>query len=174
MTDRHETNLVEAVDDFLPLKFHRILFRLMDDWIWRNSTAKQVDYLGFLMDTKNTNLVEAVDDFLRLKFHRILFRCLSVWRTTGFDETRQEANPQRPPPSLWVFFVATRNPRESPCLAETSSLQPLNRFLQNLTGKESSASFTNFLFWCRSVATRTSALFVSIGNTRWPPWPLIG
>ena len=44
----------------------------------------------------------------------------------------------------------------------TSSLKPLNRIQQNLTGSKISTPSTKFEF------------FGAIWKTRWPPWPLIG
>ena len=54
-------------------------------------------------------------------------------------------------PSLWLAETFS-----------TSSLKPLNRIRQNLTGSKISTSFTKSVFFCL------------IGKKRWPPWPMIG
>ena len=83
-----------------------------------------------------------------------------------FDETWQEARSQRPLPSLCFWgWSEKQDGRPGLWLAETfstSSLKPLNRMEQNLTGSKISMSSTKFMF------------FGPIGKTRWPPWPLIG
>ena len=92
---------------------------------------------------------------------------LLLWnRWTEFNETWQKARSQRPLPSL-CFSSRSGKQDGRPCLwlAEifsTSSLKPLNRIQQNLTGSKILTPSTKFVF------------FGSIGKTRWPPWPLIG
>ena len=92
---------------------------------------------------------------------------LLLWnRWSEFNETWQEARPQRPLPSLcFSGRLEKQDGRPSLWLAETfstSSLKPLNGIQRNLTGSKISMSSTKFVF------------FGPIGKTRWPPWPLIG
>ena len=94
------------------------------------------------------------------------FRLLLWNHQTEFNETLQKARSQRPLPSL-CFSVRSEKQDGRPglWLAETfstSSLKPLNRIQRNLTGSKISMPSTKFVF------------FGPIGNTRWPPWPLIG
>ena len=94
------------------------------------------------------------------------FRLLLWNRLTEFKETWQEARSQRPLPSLCFLGRSEKQDgRPGLWLAETfltSSLKPLNRIQQNLTGSKISTPSTKFVF------------FGPIGKTRWPPWPLIG
>ena len=90
-----------------------------------------------------------------------------LWnRWTEFHETGQEARSQRPLPSLcFSGRLEKQDGRPGLWLAEsfsTSPLKPLNGIQRNLTGSKISTFSTKFVF------------FVSIGKTRWPPWPLIG
>ena len=92
---------------------------------------------------------------------------LLLWnRWSEFNETLQEARPQRPLPSLCFSGQSEKQDgRPGLWLAETfstSSLKPLNGIERNLTGSKISMSSTKFVF------------FGPIGKTRWPPWPLIG
>ena len=113
----------------------------------------------FRADRKNKMAALASD---WLKHFRLL-----LWnRWAEFNETLQEARPQRPLPSLCFSGRSEKQDgRPGLWLAETfstSSLKPLNGILQNLTGSKISMSSTKFVF------------FGPIGKTRWPPWPLIG
>ena len=94
------------------------------------------------------------------------FRLLLWNRWTEFNETWQKARSQRPLPSLCFSSRSEKQDgRPGLWLAETfstSSLKPLNRIQQNLTGSKISMPSTKFVF------------FGPIGKTRWPPWPLIG
>ena len=94
------------------------------------------------------------------------FRLLLWNRWTEFNETWQEARSQRPLPSLcFSGWSEKQNGRPSLWLAEsfsTSPLKPLNGIHWNLTGSKISTPSTKFVF------------FGPIGETRWPPWPLIG
>ena len=81
-------------------------------------------------------------------------------------ETWQKARSQRPLPSLCFLSRSEKQDgRPGLWLADTfstSSLKPLNRIQQNLTGSKISTPSTKFVF------------FGPIQKTRWPPWPLIG
>ena len=94
------------------------------------------------------------------------FRLLLWNRWPEFNETWQEARSQRPLPSL-CFSGRTEKQDGHPglWLAETfstSPLKPLTGIQRNLTENKISTSSTKFVF------------FGSIGQTRWPSWPLIG
>ena len=85
------------------------------------------------------------------------------WNST---KTWQEVRSQRPLLSL-CFLGGSEKQDGCPgiWLAETfstSSPEPLNGIQQNLTGSKTSTPSTKFVF------------FGPIGNTRWPPGPLIG
>ena len=113
----------------------------------------------FLADRKN-KMAALASDWLR---H---FRLLLWNRWSEFNETWQEARPQRSLPSL-CFSGRSEKQDGRPGLwfAETfstSSLKPLNGIQRNLTGSKISMSSTKFVF------------FGPIGKTRLPPWPLIG
>ena len=115
--------------------------------------------LCFWADLKN-KMAALASDWLR---HFRLF----LWnRWTEFNKTWQEARSQRPLQSLcFSSWSEKQNGHPGLWLGETfwtSSLKPLNRIQQNLTGKKISMSSTKFVF------------FGPIGKTRWPPWPLIG
>ena len=92
---------------------------------------------------------------------------LLLWnRCTEFYETWQEARSWRP---LSISCFSGRSEKQDGRLGlwlaetfSTSLLKPLNGIQQNLTGSKISTSSTRFVF------------FEPIGNTRWPPWPLIG
>ena len=94
------------------------------------------------------------------------FRLLLWNRCSEFNETWQEARPQRLLPSLCFSGRSEKQDgRPGLWLAETFStslLKPLNGIQRNLTGSKISMSSTKIVF------------FGPIGNTRWPPWPLIG
>ena len=94
------------------------------------------------------------------------FRLLLWNRWTEFNETWQKARSQSPLPSLCFSSRSKKQDgRPGLWLAETfstSSLKPLNRIQQNLTGSKISKPSTKFVF------------FGPIRKTRWPPWPLIG
>ena len=113
----------------------------------------------FRADRKN-KMAALASDWLR---H---FRLLLWNRWTKFNETWQEARPQRPLPSLCFSGRSEKQDgRPGLWLAETfptSPLKPLNEIQRNLTGSKISTSSTKFVF------------FGSIEKTRWPPWPLIG
>ena len=113
----------------------------------------------FRADPKN-NMAALASDWLR---H---FRLLLWNRWSEFNETWQEARPQRPLPSLCFSGRSEKQDgRPGLWLAETfstSSLKPLNGIQRNLTGSKISMSSTKFVF------------FGPIGKTRWPPLPLIG
>ena len=94
------------------------------------------------------------------------FRLLLWNHWTEFNETWQEARSQRPLPSLcFLGWSEKQDGRPGLWLAETfstSPLKPLNGIQWNLTGSKISMSSSKFVF------------FGPIGQTRWPPWPLIG
>ena len=94
------------------------------------------------------------------------FRLLLWNRWTEFKETWQKARSQRPLPSLcFSSRLAKQDGRPGLWLAETFStsfLKPLNGIQRNLTGSKISTPSTKFVF------------LGPIGNTRWPPLPLIG
>ena len=83
-----------------------------------------------------------------------------------FNETWQESRSQRLLPSLCFSGRSEKQDgRPGLWLAETfltSPLKPLNGIQPILTGSKISTSSTKFVF------------FGPIGNTRWPPWSLIG
>ena len=113
----------------------------------------------FRADLKN-KMAALASDWLR-NFRLLWWNC---W--TEFKETWQEARSQSPLPSLcFSGWSEKQDGRPSLWFAETfstSSLKPLNRIQQNLTGKKISMSSTKFVF------------FGPIGKIRWPPFPLIG
>ena len=94
------------------------------------------------------------------------FRLLLWNGWTEFNESCQEARPQRPLPSLCFSGRSEKQDgRPGLWLAETfstSPLKPLNGIQRNLIGSKISTSSTKFVF------------FGPIRKTRWPPWPLIG
>ena len=109
---------------------------------------------------RKNKMVALASDWLR---H---FRLLLWNRWTEFNETWQEARLQRPLPSL-SFSGWSERQDGSPglWLAETfstSPLKPLNGIQRNMRGSKISTSSTKFVF------------IGLIGETRWPPWPLIG
>ena len=91
---------------------------------------------------------------------------LLLWnRWREFNKTWQEARSQCALPSLFFGPIGKQNGRPGLWLAETfltSPLTPLNRIGRNFTGSKILRSSTKFVF------------FMSIGKTRWRPWPLIG
>ena len=93
------------------------------------------------------------------------FRLLPSNRWTEFKETWQEARSQCPLPSL-CFSCRSEKQDGRPCLwlvdTFSTSPKPLNGFQRHLTGSKISRSSTKLVF------------FVSIENSRWPHWPLIG
>ena len=94
------------------------------------------------------------------------FRLLLWNGWTEFNKTWQEVRSQCPLPSLCFSGRSEKQDgRPGLWLAETfstSSLKPLNKIQQNLTGSKISMPSTKFVFFC------------PIEKTRWPPWPLIG
>ena len=94
------------------------------------------------------------------------FRLLFWNRWTEFNKTWQEARSQRHLPSLCFSSRSEKQDgRPGLWLAETfwtSPLKRLNGIQRNLTGSKISTPSTKFVF------------FGPIGETRWPPWPLIG
>ena len=113
----------------------------------------------FRADRKN-KMAALASDWLR-HFQLLLWN-----RWSEFNETWQEARPQRPLSSLCFSGRSEKQDgRPGLWLAETfltSSLKPLNGIQRNLTGSKILMSSTKFVF------------FGPIGKTRWPPWPLIG
>ena len=92
---------------------------------------------------------------------------LLLWnRRTEFNETWQEARSQSPLPSLCFSGQSEKQDgRPGLWLAETFSTsprKPLNRIQRNLIGSKISKPSTKFVF------------LGPIGETRWPPRPLIG
>ena len=83
-----------------------------------------------------------------------------------FNETWQESRSKRPLPSLCFSGRSEKQDgRPGLWLAETfstSTLKPLNRIQWNLIGSKISTPSTKFVF------------FGLLGNTKWPPWLLIG
>ena len=147
--------------------FGRDIFDFSSDTAERNSTKhdrKQdlnvlYQVCVFWADQKN-KMAALASDWLR---H---FRLLLWNRWTEFNETWQEARSQRPLP---ILCFSDRSEKQDGCpglwLAETfstSSPKPLNGIQWNLTGSKISMSSTKFVF------------LGPIGNTRWPPWHLIG
>ena len=113
----------------------------------------------FRADRKN-KMAALASDWLR---H---FRLLLWNRLMEFNESWQEARSQCPLPSL---CFSGRSEKQDDCpglwLAETfstSPLKPLKGIQWNLTESKISTSSNKFV------------LFRPIGETRWPPWPLIG
>ena len=91
-----------------------------------------------------------------------------LWnRWTEFNESWQEARSKRPLPIKFVFLGRSEKQDGRPGLwldetFSTSLLKPLNGIQRNLIGSKISMSSTKFVF------------LEPIGETRWPPRPLIG
>ena len=113
----------------------------------------------FRLNRKNKMAALASD---WLKHFRLLF--CNHW--TEFNETLHEARSQRPLTSLCFSGRSEKQDgRPGLWLAETFSTSPLellNGIQRNLTGSKISTSSTKFVY------------FGPIGQTRWPPLPLIG
>ena len=113
----------------------------------------------FRADRKN-KMAALASDWLR---H---FRLLLWNHWTIFNETWQEARSQRPLQCLCFSGRSEKqNGRPGLWLAETFSLfplKPLHDIHWNLIGSKISTPSTKFVF------------FGPIGETKWPPWPLIG
>ena len=143
------------------------IFDFSSETTERNSTKlDRKQYLNvlyqvcvFWADRKN-KMAAMASDWLR-HFPLLLWN-----RLTEFNETWQEARSQRPLPSLCFLGRSEKQDgRHGLWLAETFSTSPLkllNGIQRNLTGSKISTSSTKFVF------------FGPIGETRWPPWPLIG
>ena len=112
----------------------------------------------FRADRKN-KMAALVSDWLR---H---FRLLLWKHWMEFNETWQEARSQHPLLSLCFSGRSEKQDgRPGLWLAETfstSPLKPLNGIQRNLTGSKILTPSTKFVF------------FGPIGETGWPPWPLI-
>ena len=110
----------------------------------------------FRADWKN-KMASLASDWLR-HFQLLLWN-----RWTEFNETWQEARSQPPLPSFCFWGrLEKQDGRPDLWLAETfstSPLKPLNGIRRNLTGSKISTSSTKFVF-------------LLIGKTRWPPWPI--
>ena len=113
----------------------------------------------FRADRKN-KMAALASDWLR-HFPLLLWN-----RSTEFNESWQEARFQHPLPSLCFSGRSEeQDGRPGLWLAETFSTSPLKRLngiQRNSTRSKFSTSSTKFVF------------FGPIGQTRWPPWPLIG
>ena len=106
-------------------------------------------------DDRKNKIAALASDWLR---H---FRLLLWNRWIEFNETWQEARPQRPLPSLCFSGRSEKQDGgHGLWLAETfmtSSLKSLNRIQRNLTGSKISMSSTKFVF------------FEPISKQKWPP-----
>ena len=97
---------------------------------------------------------------------------------TEFNETSQEARSQRPLPSL-CFSGRSETQDDRTVLwftytFSTSSLLPVNRIRQNLTGSKNLTSFTKFVFFGRSenrdgslVLWLTKTFSLNVSNGLW-------
>ena len=122
---------------------------------------------------RNNKMATLVSDWLR-HFRLLLwnhgkefnwlaetFWLLALNHWTELAETWQEARIRRPL-SSFCFTVISEKQASSPCLSfSTSFLKPLSGICRNLTSIKISTSSTKFVF------------YGSIGQTRWPPRPLI-